>query len=126
MLGLFLWGAIVIRTVGYKITKITATRAFTIELGTATAVLVASYLAMPVSSTHCFIGAVIAVGIASGGGRAAVQWPMVKKILVGWVVTVPVAAMLSAATFKALEGTINGVLPPPGYQLMFVLNGTGV
>lgn len=125
VLGLFTWGAIVIKTVGFKITKITATRAFTIELGTATAVLVASYLAMPVSSTHCFIGAVIAVGFVSGGGRRAVKWGMVKKIFLGWIVTVPVAALLSACTFLALEGTINGVVPPAGFKLMFVYNGTG-
>jgi phosphate/sulfate permease len=83
-------------------------------------VLLASFMAMPVSSTHCFIGAVIAVGMVSGGGRKAVQWPMIQKILVGWVVTVPVAAAFSAAIFASLQTTINGVIAPPGYELMFV------
>ena len=61
----------------------------------------------------------------SGGGRAAVSWPMIRKIFVGWIVTVPVAAGLSALIYWALERTLTGVIPPPGYKVMFVLNGTG-
>jgi phosphate/sulfate permease len=72
-------------------------------------VLLASFLAMPVSSTQCFVGAVIAVGMVSGGGRAAVSWPMIRKIFVGWIITVPVAGALSALIFWSLKSTITGV-----------------
>lgn len=66
--GKFVTGKHVISTVGFKITKITPSRAFTIELGTATAVLCASFLKLPVSSTHCFIGSVVAVGVSMSAG----------------------------------------------------------
>lgn len=87
-------------------------------------VLLASFMAMPVSSSHCFIGAVIFVGMVSGGGRSAISWPLIRKIFAAWVITVPVAGLLSAGLFAAMEHTVQGVVPPPGYHLMFVKNGT--
>eukprot|EP00040_Diaphanoeca_grandis_P000385 m.15270 g.15270 ORF g.15270 m.15270 type:complete len:510 (-) comp10504_c0_seq1:286-1815(-) len=118
--GLLMWGAYVITTVGEKITKLTPVRAYSIELGTATSVLLASFLRMPVSSTHCFIGAVISVGLCDGKGKNAVKWNMVKKILISWVVTVPLAGAVSAAFYAALKTTTRGVtMQNLNYTLVF-------
>lgn len=121
--GLLIWGGYVIMTVGHNITKMTPSKAVSIELGTATSVLIASFLRMPVSSTHCFIGAVIAVGLLNGEGRKAIKWKMVSKIVVSWVVTVPLAGMVSAAVYAALKPATDGVLAPVGYTMAF-FNGT--
>ena len=89
--GLAIWGAKVIATVGTKLTAMTPSRAYSMNLGTATAVLVASFAKMPVSSTHCMVGSVIAVGLCNGEGTKAIKWKMVRNIAISWVVTVPAA-----------------------------------
>ena len=121
--GLFLWGGYVIQTVGNEITKMTPSRAVSIELGTATSVLVASFCRMPVSSTHCFIGAVVCVGLLNGEGKKAIKWSMVKKIVISWLVTVPVAGIVSAVLYASLRGVVTGVVPKTGYTSVFY-NGT--
>ena len=89
--GIFTWGHKVMRTIGEKITEITPTRGFTAEFAAATTVLVCSLMGLPISTTHTLVGAVIGVGLA--GGIAGVDMNMIRKIVVSWVVTVPVAAV---------------------------------
>ena len=130
--GLAMWGAYVITTIGSKLTHVTASRAYSMEIGAGTSVLVASFLELPVSSTHCLIGAVVAVGLCNGEGRNAVQWSMVRNILVSWVVTVPLAGCASAAMYAILKPLIYpGVTPPsiggvyyPNATMVWCLEGT--
>jgi sodium-dependent phosphate transporter len=72
VLGLAIWGKNVIETLGTNITHLTPSRGFTIELGAATTVLIASRAGIPVSTTHCMVGSVVAVGYASNDG--SVSW----------------------------------------------------
>mgnify|MGYP005994794697 CR=1 FL=1 len=81
--GLAMWGYRVIKTIGEKLTKVTPSRGFNIELGSAITVMSASRIGIPLSTTHCKVGAVVGVGLCDGG--AAVQWRMVGNIMVGWV-----------------------------------------
>jgi PiT family inorganic phosphate transporter len=96
-IGIMTWGYKVIRTVGEKITKINNTRGFSIDFGVATSVLLASKLGMPVSTTHAVIGAVVGVGLARG--LEAVDFRILKKILISWAVTIPAAALTSMALY---------------------------
>ena len=57
---------------------------------------------MPVSSTHCQIGSIVAVGLVERG-PASVQWSVFYKILAAWGVTVPLAAVVAAALLAALR-----------------------
>ena len=57
---------------------------------------------MPVSSTHCQIGSIVAVGIVENG-PGSVQWSVFYKILVAWGVTVPLAAAVAALLLAALR-----------------------
>jgi len=100
-LGVFTWGYRVIETVGSKITTLTNTRGYAVDFGTATSVLVASKLGLPVSTTHAAVGAVIGVGL--GGGLAAVDFKVVWKIMIYWVVTLPLSAIPTMIIFKALR-----------------------
>ena len=98
--GIATWGYKVIETVGKRITELTYTRGFSAEFATATTVLGASMLGMPVSTTHTLVGSVIGVGLA--GGLASIDLSVVRKIIISWLVTVPVAAGLSIALYTIM------------------------
>jgi PiT family inorganic phosphate transporter len=100
--GLATWGYRVIETIGTKITELTPTRGFSAEFATATVVVMHSYIALPISTTHTLVGSVIGVGLA--GGLAAVDLSVIGKIFLSWVITVPVAALTSALIFVGLLG----------------------
>jgi len=99
--GCLTWGHKVMRTLGYRITTLTNTRGFSVDFGAATTVLIASKLGMPISTSHTVVGAVIGVGLARG--LAAVDLGIIKKIIVSWLLTVPVAAGTSALIFLLLK-----------------------
>ncbi len=102
VIGLGTWGYRVIETIGTKITELTPTRGFSAEFATASVVVFHSYSSLPISTTHTLVGSVIGVGLA--GGLAAVDLSVIGKIVVSWVITVPVAALTSALIFLGLIG----------------------
>ena len=95
--GMMTWGYKVIKTIGTKITQLTNTRGFSIDFGAATSVLMASKLGMPVSTTHAVVGAVIGVGLARG--LEAIDLSIIRKIIITWVVTVPISAITAGGLF---------------------------
>jgi PiT family inorganic phosphate transporter len=98
--GVATYGYRVMETVGKKITELTNTRGFTIDFSAATVVLAASWLGLPISTTHVVVGSVIGVGLARGVN--AINKNIVWDIIISWFVTVPVAALISAFLFKVL------------------------
>ncbi|CAF3474902.1 unnamed protein product [Rotaria socialis] len=92
--GLWVWGRRVIRTIGEDLTKITPSSGFIIEISTAFTVLVASNLSIPISTTHCKVGSVVAIGRVRS--RQSVDWSLFRNIIVAWIVTVPVTGGISA------------------------------
>ncbi len=99
--GIGLLGYKVMSTVGEKITLLTNTRGFSVQFGAATTVLAASNLGMPVSTTHAAVGSVVGVGLARG--FSAVDFRVLGKIVLYWVLTVPIAALTCIVIFKILE-----------------------
>jgi len=99
--GCMTWGRRVMRTVGGRITRLTNTRGFSVDFAAATTVLVASKLGLPISTSHTVVGAVIGVGLARG--LEAVDLSVIRKIVVSWLLTVPVAAATSAVIFICLR-----------------------
>jgi len=104
-IGCWTWGRRVMRTVGKRITSLTNTRGFSVDFGAATTVLIASKLGMPISTSHTVVGAVVGVGLARG--LEAIDLGIIKKIIVSWLLTLPVAAGTSIAIFLLLR-TIVG------------------
>ncbi|MGB0516547.1 MAG: DUF47 family protein [Poseidonia sp.] len=102
--GVLTWGWRVMETIGKKITDITPTRGFAAEFGAATTILVFSmpFLAVPVSTTHTLVGAVVGVGLA--GGAKAVDFRVFGKIAASWVASVPAAAFGAVVLFVASGG----------------------
>ncbi|KAF6207441.1 hypothetical protein GE061_018684 [Apolygus lucorum] len=101
-IGLWVWGRRVIQTIGEDLTKITPTTGFSIEIGAAMTVLLASKIGIPISTTHCKVGSVVFVGWA-GSSSSGVDWRLFRNIISAWIVTVPVAGVLSAAFTFALR-----------------------
>lgn len=93
VVGLATWGWRVIETVGRRITELTPTRGFAAEFAAAVTIVLASRLGLPISTTHTLVGAVLGVGLARGIG--AINLSTIRDIVVSWVVTVPVGAVLS-------------------------------
>uniref|UniRef100_A0A8C6MDT1 Phosphate transporter n=1 Tax=Nothobranchius furzeri TaxID=105023 RepID=A0A8C6MDT1_NOTFU len=94
-IGLWVWGRRVIQTMGKDLTPITPSSGFSIELASALTVVVASNIGLPVSTTHCKVGSVVAVGWLRS--RKAVDWRLFRNIFMAWFVTVPISGLISAA-----------------------------
>ncbi|XP_055017250.1 sodium-dependent phosphate transporter 2 isoform X1 [Boleophthalmus pectinirostris] len=104
--GLWVWGRRVIQTMGKDLTPITPSSGFCIEVMSALTVLVASNVGIPISSTHCKVGSVVAVGWIRS--KKAVDWRLFRNIFLAWFVTVPVAGLFSAAVMAVF---VYGILP---------------
>jgi PiT family inorganic phosphate transporter len=105
VVGLSMYGYKVILVVGRKITDMTPSRGFSAEFGAATTVLVCSKLGLPISTTHTLIGAVIGVGLARGMG--ALNTKVLKDVMLSWILTIPIAAILAGGIFLALQGILS-------------------
>jgi PiT family inorganic phosphate transporter len=99
--GIAMAGHRVMDTIGKRITTLTNTRGFSVDFAAATTVLAASKLGLPVSTTHAAVGGVLGVGLARG--LEAVNFGIILRIVVYWVLTVPAAALTSMVYFKILE-----------------------
>ncbi|XP_040052199.2 sodium-dependent phosphate transporter 1-A [Gasterosteus aculeatus] len=93
--GLWVWGRRVMQTMGKDLTPITPSSGFSIELASALTVVVASNVGLPVSTTHCKVGSVVAVGWLRS--RKSVDWRLFRNIFIAWFVTVPISGIISAA-----------------------------
>lgn len=100
-LGIMLLGHKVMGTVGERITKMNNSRGFAVAFGSATTVLMASNLGLPVSTTHAAVGSVVGVGLARG--FAAVDFRVLGKIVLYWVLTIPIAAVSCVLIFSLLR-----------------------
>jgi PiT family inorganic phosphate transporter len=109
-IGVMTWGWRVMETIGKKITDITPTRGFAAEFGAATTILIFSmpFLAVPVSTTHTLVGAVVGVGLA--GGAKAVDFRVFGKIAASWVASVPVAAFGAIVLFVGSGGSVLNMI----------------
>ena len=129
--GLFLFGPKLIRMVGSQITKLNPMRAYCVALSAAITVIVASWLGLPVSSTHIAVGGVFGVGfyrewhserrlrqnrnnrppakrlpLEERRRRKLVRRSHFMTIVAAWVITVPAAALMSGVIFAILNSFV--------------------
>ncbi len=102
VIGLMTWGWRVIETVGKKITDLTPTRGFAVEISAAVIILLASRLGLPISTTHTLVGAILGIGLARGIG--ALNLRILKDIVGAWVITIPAGALFTIIIFYILKG----------------------
>ena len=103
--GLAMWGHRVIRTIGKNITELTPSLGFAAEIAAATTVVIASGTGIPVSTTHTLVGAVLGVGFARG--MSALNFGVVGRIFLSWIVTLPAGAILSILFFFIFKGIFS-------------------
>ena len=87
-LGLFLYGYKIIRAIGVKLCCITPSRGFSIELGSATIIIIGSRLGIPLSTTHCQVGATMGVAALEDVKKCSgINWKIAWKVFFGWIIT---------------------------------------
>ena len=93
-LGTLLGGWRIVHTMGSKITRLNPMQGFCAETGGALTLFGATWLGIPVSTTHTITGAIIGVGAARR--VSAVKWGIARSIVVAWIITIPITAALAA------------------------------
>ena len=103
-LGTLFGGWRIVHTMGSRITRLNPMQGFCAETGGAMTLFAATWLGIPVSTTHTITGAIIGVGAARRA--TAVRWGIAGNIVVAWVITLPVAALISGLCYLLVEMTI--------------------
>jgi inorganic phosphate transporter, PiT family len=100
-LGTLSGGWRVVRTLGTRLTKLKPRSGFCAETGSAISILFATWLGLPVSTTHVVAGAI--AGVGSIQRVRAVRWNVAGNIVVAWVLTIPAAAVVAAIAFLVIR-----------------------
>jgi PiT family inorganic phosphate transporter len=100
-MGTLMGGWRIVRTMGLRITKLTPMQGFCAETGGAATLFIATYLGVPVSTTHTITGAIVGVGAARR--LSAVRWNVASSIVYAWVITMPASAIVAALTWWAVK-----------------------
>jgi inorganic phosphate transporter, PiT family len=98
-LGIMSGGWRIVKTMGTKITKLQPAGGFCVEMAAAISIIGASIAGIPVSTTHTVTGAI--VGVGSTKRLTAVRWGVAGNIVWAWILTIPMAALISAAIYLA-------------------------
>jgi PiT family inorganic phosphate transporter len=96
-LGTLLGGWRIVHTMGSKITRLTPHQGFSAETGGAIMLFAATWLGIPVSTTHTITGCIVGVGAARRA--SAVRWGVAGNIVIAWVITLPAAGMIGALIY---------------------------
>ncbi|MCV3243159.1 inorganic phosphate transporter [Mesorhizobium sp. ZC-5] len=96
-LGTLFGGWRIVHTMGSKITKLNPMQGFCAETGGAITLFAATWLGIPVSTTHTITGAIIGVGAARR--VSAVRWGLAGNIVWAWIITLPATALIAALTY---------------------------
>ena len=100
-LGTMSGGWRIVRTMGTRITKVTPFEGVVAETAGALTLYLTEFLKIPVSTTHTITGAIIGVGATKR--LSAVRWGVTRKLLVAWILTIPVSAALAALIFLVVS-----------------------
>jgi sodium-dependent phosphate transporter len=109
--GLATYGYKIMSVIGVQLVKVTPARGFVIELAAALVIVTGSFLGLPLSTTHCMVGATVGVGIVEGFNdfnskdfrknmSESVNWELMGKVFLGWMITLIIAGSFTAALFS--------------------------
>ena len=97
IVGLACLGYKVMAAIGINMVKVTPSRGFSIEIGSALVVIIGSSMGLPLSTTHCKVGSTVGIGLAEG--KNGVNWSLLYGVFAGWIVTLFVCAVSTGALF---------------------------
>jgi PiT family inorganic phosphate transporter len=101
-LGTLTGGWRIIETMGTRITKLNQHQGFSASMGGSVMLFSASYLGIPVSTTHTMTGCVIGAGAARRA--SAVRWGIAGNVAIAWVITIPASATVAALFYWLISG----------------------
>ncbi len=104
-MGTLMGGWRIVHTMGARITRLKPVHGFCAETGGAISVFFASFLGIPVSTTHVITGSIAGVGAAQR--VSAVRWGVAGKIVWAWVLTIPFSAAIAGIAYYVLRLTIG-------------------
>ena len=99
-LGTMFGGWRIVKTMGQKVAKLRPVDGFCAELGAATTLFISTGLGVPVSTTHTITGSIMGVG--SIKGLTNVKWGVAGRIVWAWILTIPLAAGVSALSYSII------------------------
>jgi PiT family inorganic phosphate transporter len=100
-LGTMSGGWRIVRTMGTRLTRLQPRSGFCAETGAAASILFATWLGLPVSSTHAIAGAI--AGVGSIQRTRAVRWRLARGIVAAWILTIPAAAVVAALVYHMIR-----------------------
>jgi inorganic phosphate transporter, PiT family len=98
-LGTLFGGWRIVKTMGSRITRLTPMQGFCAETGGALTLFVATWLGIPVSTTHTITGAIVGVGAARR--VSAVRWNVASDVVTAWILTLPASGLIASAFYLA-------------------------
>jgi PiT family inorganic phosphate transporter len=101
-LGTYMGGWRIVRTMGSRITRLNPMQGFCAEMGGAITLFLATWLGIPVSTTHTITGAITGVGAARK--VSAVRWNIAGSIVIAWIITLPMTAVIGALFYMCVSG----------------------
>jgi PiT family inorganic phosphate transporter len=104
-LGTLFGGWRIVHTMGNRITKLRPVGGFCAETGGAIAILVATRFGIPVSTTHTITGSIVGVGATHR--LSAVRWGIAGRIVWAWIMTIPAAGLIAAASYFVLARIVS-------------------
>jgi PiT family inorganic phosphate transporter len=100
-LGTFSGGWRVIRTLGVKVTRIEPTQGFSAETASASTILASAFFGFSLSTTQVVSGGVVGAGLARSG--QGVDWRVIRRMVLAWLLTIPAASLMGAAAEVAVD-----------------------
>jgi PiT family inorganic phosphate transporter len=98
--GTLVGGWRIVKTLGSRITALKPVGGFSAETAAATSIYLATYLGVPVSTTHTITGAV--VGAGASRRLSAVRWGVAGRIVWAWILTIPAAGLVAAVAYRVV------------------------
>ena len=100
-IGTAMGGWRIVKTLGMKITKLRPEGGFCAETAGAFSLFLATYLGVPVSTTHTITGAIIGVGATTS--LSSIKWSVSQQIVLAWIITIPFSALISGSCFYIIH-----------------------
>lgn len=100
-LGTAMGGWKIVKTMGMKLTKLKPVHGFCAETAGAMTLFMATFLGIPVSTTHTISGAIVGVGATNS--LSSIKWSIAGRIVMAWIVTIPMSALVGALCFEIMR-----------------------
>jgi PiT family inorganic phosphate transporter len=100
-IGTMFGGWRIVKTMGQKVTKLKPVGGFCAETAGAFTLLITAFSGIAVSTTHTITGAIMGVGATKR--MSAVKWGLAGKIIIAWIITIPISALISAGCYWMIE-----------------------